>query len=140
MAKPTNAESLERMRVLARDLLASQGEVYPTAREIWAEAIGGGDLDEAGPANEQRHAMWLLWGSVTDWVERKPGDTDSAEDAMRRAAREWLTVVDDEALWRPYFDRWLAQGAKGRRPRVRSSLSRSAPCVRHPVCGGGRSA
>jgi hypothetical protein len=116
MAKPTNLESLDRMRGFAEDLLVAQGAVYPIARQIWAEALGGGNVDEGGPANDQRHAMWLLWGSLTDWVENKPDQAGTAEAAMRRAAHEWLTVLDDEVLWRPYFDRWLYEEMGYARP------------------------
>lgn len=94
--------------MLATDLVANREEPYPIAREIHGEAMRGGTSKEGmSPANDQRHAMWLLWGSLTDWVENKPEETTEVEETMRRAPREWLEVVDDEARWRPYFDRWL---------------------------------
>ena len=53
------------------------------------------------------YALWLLWGSLTDWVENKPDETALAEAKMRRAAAEWLEVADDGLRWRRFFDRWL---------------------------------
>jgi hypothetical protein len=45
------------------------------------------------------HGLWLMWGSLTDWVENRPSETPEAEEAMRRAASEWLTLADDQSAW-----------------------------------------
>jgi len=63
--------------------------------------------DQQQRLNDHLHALWLLWGSLTDWVQSKPHETPEAEAAMRRAAREWLEVSRDKLRWRRYFDRWL---------------------------------
>jgi len=105
-------QALARLRDLAAALPTSDAP-YEIARNIHFGAMAGipgtwEELDEHQKRlNDQLHALWLLWGSLTDWVENKPRETSEAEQAMRRAAGEWLPVVDDETAWRAYFDRWL---------------------------------
>lgn len=77
---------------------------YEAGRAIWAAGLGG-----TGSCRDGSHcsALWLLWGSLTDWVENKPAEAAEAEVTMRRAAAEWLEVADNEIRWRQYFERWL---------------------------------
>ena len=72
------------------------------------------------PEGSHCQALWLLWGALTDRVERKPTERAVAEEAMGRAAREWLDVVDDEPAWRAYFDRWLYDEMGYARPSTRT--------------------
>jgi hypothetical protein len=105
-------EALARLRDLAAALPASDAP-YQTARNIRFGAMAGipgawKQLDvHQKRLNDQLHGLWLLWGSLTDWVENKPDEAAEAEEIMRRAATEWLIVADDETRWRAYFDRWL---------------------------------
>ena len=68
-------------------------------------------------ADEVLWPTWLLWGALTDWIEVRPAETDRAELAMRRAAREWLSLLDDGEARREYFDRWLYDEMGYERPR-----------------------
>jgi hypothetical protein len=81
------------------------------------------DLDDRQrELNDQLHALWLIWGSLTDWVENRPAEAAKAEAEMRRAAAEWLAVPDDdEALWRPFFDRWVYEEIGYTRPRTKGA-------------------
>lgn len=97
-------DALQELRDSARVLVAMPGSPYDVATSMWRTAMSAVC---SGTEGEQCHGLWLLWGALTDWVERKPSERLVAEDAMRRAANEWLAVVDDEAAWRAYFDRWL---------------------------------
>jgi hypothetical protein len=103
---------LARLRELAGALIDADSP-YDIAREIHFGAMGGipgewGLLDGRQKLlNDSLHALSLVWGSLTDWIENKPQETAQAEAEMRRAAREWLAVPDDEAALRAYFDRWV---------------------------------
>ena len=111
---------LDELRALAA-VVATSASPYETAPKIHIGAMGGipgSDLDERQrQLNDQLHALWLIWGALTDWVENKPGEAGQAESEMRRAAAEWLAVPDDdEALWRPFFDRWVYEELGYARP------------------------
>jgi len=89
------------VRGYAEELATGRGEPYAIGRKIWSTAMGG--VSPIGIEGEQCHALWLLWGALTDWIENKPDEKRAAEEAMRRAATEWLTVADSEPTWRAYF-------------------------------------
>jgi hypothetical protein len=59
-------------------------------------------------SGEYAGSMCALWGALTDWVELRPAEEDSAKAEMLRAAREWLALNprDSDAVAR-YFDYWL---------------------------------
>jgi len=103
-SEATSRVVLVEARQHARDLVGGLVPPYDAGRAIWATALGA-----SGSGRDGSHcwALWLLWGSLTDWVENKPAEAGEAEAAMRRAASEWLGVVDDELRWRQYFERWL---------------------------------
>ena len=103
-SEATSRVVLGEARQHARDLVGGLVPPYEAGRAIWAAALGA-----SGSGRDGSHcwALWLLWGSLTDWVENKPTEAAEAEAAMRRAAAEWLDVVDDELRWRQYFERWL---------------------------------
>jgi hypothetical protein len=103
--EPTPLESLTAIRSEADALVSGTAEPYAAGRHIQFTAMaasGGDSLD-----GEHCWALWLLWGALTDWVEQKPGERPKAEEAMRRAAKEWLELPDGEPAWRRYFDYWL---------------------------------
>jgi hypothetical protein len=70
---------LARLRDLASALPASDAP-YETAQQIHFGAmacIPGArkQLDEHQKRlNDQLRGLWLLWGSLTDWVENKPDE------------------------------------------------------------------
>jgi hypothetical protein len=99
-------------------LLAERDGVGRAIHTAAMSGIAGSDLDERQrEIIDQLHALWLIWGSLTDWVESKPAEAEQAEAEMRRAAAEWLAVPDDEeALWRPFFDRWVYEEMGYARP------------------------
>jgi hypothetical protein len=61
----------------------------------------------AATGSDTCHALWLIWGALTDWVENRPTERAAAEEKMSAAAREWLTVEGDEALTEAYCQRWV---------------------------------
>jgi Protein of unknown function (DUF2510) len=110
-AASTGEDQLARLRELAGALIDSDSP-YDIGREIHFGAMGAisddGEVDgRARLVNDSVQALWLVWGSLTDWVENKPHETAQAETEMRRAAREWLALPDDEPNVRAYFDRWV---------------------------------
>ena len=111
-------DALPVLRHLAGDIVEERGTPYETGRVIWSTAMSAVTASE--PEGSQCHALWLLWGALTDWVERKPAERAVAEEAMRRAAREWLDVVDDPPAWRAYFDHWLYDEMRYVRPSNRT--------------------
>lgn len=61
--------------------------------------------------------MWLIWGALTDWLEMLPEETAQAEDAMLRAASEWLAIEKQDASAREaYFNRWIYDELEYPRP------------------------
>lgn len=110
MAEPRDkegmgADALVSIRREAAALLAGTVAPYEAGRIMWQAAIAG--VGEGGKDHDQCHALWLLWGGLTDRVEVRPDETAEAEAAIRRAASEWLDVADDEPARTAFFDRWL---------------------------------
>jgi hypothetical protein len=103
--EPTPQEALAAVRAAAEELVADSPGPYEIGRDIHSVAM----LAASGDSPEAEHcwALWLLWGALTDWVERKPDERPEAEESMRRAANEWLELSDGESAWRRYFDHWL---------------------------------
>jgi hypothetical protein len=72
--------------------------------------------------NEEPMALYLIWGALTDAMDA-PGrglpeqDAEAVRD-MKRAAGEWLSVVDSPADRTAYCDRWVHQecGYERKRP------------------------
>lgn len=103
--EPTPQEALATIRVHAQDLVAGSANSYELGRDIHSMAMSAASGDS--PEAEHCWALWLLWGALTDWIERKPDEKLKAEDTMRRAAEEWLELPHGEPAWRRYFDHWL---------------------------------
>ena len=95
-----------------RLIVARRGSAYRSARRIW-----GTSMEHAGSSTTLMWPLWLMWGSLTDWVELRPEETELAEAAMARAAREWLSLPDSAEARRAYFDRWLYDELGYERPR-----------------------
>jgi hypothetical protein len=105
---------LDTIRIHARDLADGRVAPYAAGREIWSTAMAGG----TGPSPEGDYCegLWMLWGALTDWVENKPEEEAQAEEAMRRAARQWLDVGDDARGRHQYLVRWLYEEMGYERP------------------------
>ncbi|MQY39797.1 hypothetical protein SRB17_78250 [Streptomyces sp. RB17] len=92
------------VRTHAAAILNGDGSPYDPALEIWGLAMRewpGDDGDEAC------YSLHVIWGALTDWVERRPAEVDQAEAHMITAAREWLTIEGDREAEARYFDRWM---------------------------------
>jgi len=86
-----------------RCMLDGQSTPYHAAWNIWAKAMS---LVSASP--NIMHPLWVIWGSLTDWVENRPNETLQAESKMRQAAKEWLEVNHDDSIAeKAYLDRWV---------------------------------
>lgn len=66
-------------------------------------------------------ALYLIWGALTDEMDA-PGRGAPEQDAaavrhMKKAAADWLTVVDEPELRAAYCDRWVHEecGYEGKR-------------------------
>lgn len=91
---------------------------YRAGWRIWGTAMG-----HASESDQIMWPTWLLWGALTDWWEVKPAEAERAESAMRRAAREWLSLPDDAEARRQYFERWLYQELGSERPQQPNQAS-----------------
>ena len=56
-------------------------------------------------------SLYLIWGALTDEMDApgrgSPEQDDAAVRHMKRAAAEWLTVVDSPTDRAAYLDRWV---------------------------------
>lgn len=100
-------DALALVRKHAVSLMEGREEPYVAARAMSGAGFDGSFCEEKAPDPEHCKALWLLWGTLTDWIELKPEQSTEAEDSMRRAAAEWLEVMDEEPKWRDYFQHWL---------------------------------
>jgi hypothetical protein len=92
---------LGRARDLAEQILRAD-DPYDLGMQFMGETL---DVITIG---EYAGSMYCLWGALTDWVELKPDEEDSAFAEMVRAAREWLALdPHDRDAVRRYFDHWL---------------------------------
>ena len=86
-----------------RRMLDGRSPPYDAAWIIWGRAMS---LVSVSP--NMMHPLWLIWGSLTDWVENRPDETPQAESKMREAAKEWLELNHDDATKeKAYLDRWV---------------------------------
>jgi hypothetical protein len=92
---------LELIRRELRSIVDGSADPYDAGIRVWSTAF------QRAERHEEFSALWLLWGSLTDWIECKPAEAVQAVQSMRRASREWLELGDDQASRRKYFDRWL---------------------------------
>ncbi len=107
--RPTTVEELTEL--IAKVPMAD--DPYEVGWEVWGGAMGV--IGSSEPA-EVAHGLWLLWGGLTDWVERKPDETAEAHEAMRRAAADWAAVKDDPPARDAYFGYWLYEVIGYERP------------------------
>ena len=96
---------------LLRQLTTGNGDKYELGKEIWSLS-----MDLADSSDWIYYPSWLVWGSLTDWVENKPEQRNEAENAMLRAAKEFLALNGDLASEQVYFDRWVYDECGYERP------------------------
>jgi hypothetical protein len=88
-----------------RRMLNGETEPYASGLKIWETA-----MSSHTDSPDLMHPLWLIWGSLTDWVENRPEEQALAEAAMLRASREWLAIeASDESSKASYLDRWVYQ-------------------------------
>src|SRR5687768_7452503 len=76
---------------------------YDAAWNIW-----GMSMSLVAESPDVMHPLWLIWGSLTDWVENRPAETKNAELEMIRAAREWLDLDQaDSRAKEAFLNRWV---------------------------------
>lgn len=86
-----------------RNMQAGQTLAYDAAWAIWGKA-----MSLATESPDVMHPFWLVWGSLTDWVENRPRERQEAESKMRQAASEWLELNrEDVDGVKAYCDRWV---------------------------------
>lgn len=97
------ADALLEIETEMRRMLDGQLPPYHAARNIWGKA-----MSLASTSPDLMHPMWLIWGSLTDWVENRPEEIPQAESKMRQAAKEWLELNHGDATAdNSYLDRWV---------------------------------
>lgn len=95
--------ALDAIRREMRKMLATEEAPYATGWNVWGIA-----MSHAPESPDVMHPLWLIWGALTDWVENKPEQRTQAEEVMRRAAREWLSLDSQDPKARhEYLDRWV---------------------------------
>ncbi len=75
--------------------------------ELETYEAGRATLSLADQSENTMWGLWLLWGGLTDWAEEEPEGVREAEEAMLRAAKEWLALEDKEEQREIYFQHWL---------------------------------
>ena len=98
----TLKEALLRIEADLREIATSEHSVYDAGWRVYSEALGHADK-----SRDILWPLWLMWGALTDWLENRPHEANEAEAAMRRAAREWLSLANDQSARDAYFERWL---------------------------------
>jgi hypothetical protein len=97
------SDGLRQIENEMQSLLDRQTPPYDAAWNIYSKAM---ILVTASP--DVMHPFWLIWGSLTDWVENRPGERKEAESKMRQAAFEWLELNREDAVSvKAYCDRWV---------------------------------
>lgn len=97
------AEGLLEIEHEMRRILEGRSPPNDAAWNIWDKAMS---LVSLSP--NVMHPFWLIWGSLTDWVENRPEEREQAEFKMRQAAKEWLELShDDGTEEKAYCDRWV---------------------------------
>jgi hypothetical protein len=100
---PEVANGLLEIENEMRRMLDGQSQPYDAAWKIWDKA-----MSLVSTSSHVMHALWLIWGSLTDWMENRPEETRHAESKMRQAAKEWLELNRDDANQeKAYLDRWV---------------------------------
>ncbi|MBL8890559.1 MAG: hypothetical protein JNL67_11330 [Planctomycetaceae bacterium] len=100
---PEISEALRQIEHEMQSMLAGLTQPYEAAWNIWGKA-----MSSVSTSPSVMHPFWLIWGSLTDWVENRPGERQMAETKMRQAAIEWLGLNrDDVGEVKKYCDRWV---------------------------------
>ena len=94
----------DEFRAIERDLAAiAAGEVdpYDAGMRVLSASI------PRTAEGASWHALWLLWGGLTDIVDGPANDRVRGDALMVAAASEWLEIPNSDDARRDYFDRWL---------------------------------
>jgi hypothetical protein len=103
MAQNDRPVALLEMEQQMRLMQEGKAKAYDAGRLIWKTA-----MSNMANSSEIMHPLWLIWGALTDWVEIKPSEVNEAENTMRRASKEWLSLeLEDIEARAAYFDRWV---------------------------------
>jgi hypothetical protein len=98
----TESEALRNIEVQMRRMIDGDASPYDVGWIIWETAMS------VLSSPELMHPLWLIWGSLTDWVECRPEDSAQTEATMVRAAKEWLSLPSQESsVRRAYLERWV---------------------------------
>jgi hypothetical protein len=101
----------------AQRIVDGSGSPYDVGIELWKQGMTGNREDEL---RDVSWPLWLIWGSLTDWIDgpkgENPGEVDKANSAMRRAAEEWLPIAQNAEARDRYFDRWAYEECGYERP------------------------
>jgi hypothetical protein len=89
----------------AQRLLGCPGGEYEVGIELMGYVMLHLETDETAGG------LYLIWGSLTDWIDgpraEEPGARDAALASMRRCASEWLEVERTRVGLRIWLDRWV---------------------------------
>ncbi|GAA4605449.1 hypothetical protein BJY16_005397 [Actinoplanes octamycinicus] len=99
---PGDATAIEYLTTVTAliEELTTAADPYDKGVDLWGRS--------AGADGELAIDLQLIWGALTDWVERRPAEGEQARAEMRRAAREWLALDRaDRAAVERYRDRWV---------------------------------
>ena len=104
MAPDPVADGLRRIEDELRAITSEEASPYDAARRAWEIAFG---LAPESP--DLMWPLWLIWGTLIDWVEVRPDEVTKAEAAILRAASEWLALPQEVEARGAYFERWLRE-------------------------------
>jgi hypothetical protein len=97
------SEGLDEINSRLRKMVAGEAEIYETGWNVWKKAFS-----LATKSEELMHPLWLIWGALTDWHELRPEEKNKSEEAMLRAASEWLNIYNTSNQHRrDYFQHWI---------------------------------
>jgi hypothetical protein len=113
MLPPVTAdEALASIRSRCVQIAEGDPDLWEVGSEIWATAMTHVGVDDSGVL----YGLYLIWASLTDWIETPPTTAGQAEwrsraggadQAMRDAARGWLDVEASPRRTTEYIDYWL---------------------------------
>lgn len=110
-------EFIEEVSAKAQSLVDGSGSPYDVGIQLWSQGMTGNRDDDL---RDVSWPLWLIWGTLTDWIDgpkgEEPGAVDEARAAMKRAPEEWLVLVQDRKARDRYFDRGVYEECGYERP------------------------